>query len=71
MPPPIPIFATGSIHALVNQPCLPLTDDALVKIKDHPNLLGNVWTDEPTGNSWGKDMEGQFRAFTEPFSKGN
>ena len=46
-------------------------DDALAKIKDHPNLLGNVWMDEPTGSLWGKDMEGQFRAFLEYKAKAN
>ncbi len=40
-----------------------IPDDALAKIKDHPNLLGNVWADEPTGNFWGKDMEGPYQAF--------
>jgi hypothetical protein len=49
----------------------PIADDALIKIKDHPNLLGNVWTDEPTGNFWGKDMEGQFKAFQEYKAKIN
>ena len=48
-----------------------IPDDALAKIKDHPNLLGNVWTDEPTGSFWGKDMEGQFRAFLEYKAKAN
>ena len=33
------------------------------KLKDHPNWLGNVWHDEPTGSFWGKDMEGKFREF--------
>ncbi|MHB0959328.1 MAG: hypothetical protein ACYC0X_23345 [Pirellulaceae bacterium] len=46
-------------------------DDALAKVKDHPNLLGNVWMDEPTGNLWGKDMEGPFRAFLEYKAKAN
>jgi hypothetical protein len=40
-------------------------------IRDHPNLLGNVWTDEPTGNFWGKDMEGRFKAFLDYKSKAN
>ncbi len=33
------------------------------KFKDHPAWLGNVWMDEPTGNLWGKDMEGKFKEF--------
>ena len=48
-----------------------IPDDAIAKIKDHPNLLGNVWMDEPTGSLWGKDMEGQFRAFLEYKAKAN
>lgn len=49
----------------------PIADDVLIKIKDHPNLLGNVWSDEPTGNFWGKDMEGQYKAFQEYKAKVN
>jgi hypothetical protein len=49
----------------------PIPDESLAKIKDHPNLLGNVWTDEPTGNFWGKDMEAQFRAFEEYKAQAN
>ena len=33
------------------------------RLKDHPNWLGNVWHDEPTGSFWGKDMEGRFKEF--------
>lgn len=29
----------------------------------HPNLLANVWHDEPTGGFWGKDMQKQFDTF--------
>jgi hypothetical protein len=29
----------------------------------HPNWLGNVWHDEPTGGFWGPDMEGKFAEF--------
>jgi hypothetical protein len=49
----------------------PIPEDEIAKIKDHPNLFGNVWTDEPTGNFWGKDMEGQFKAFQEYKTKIN
>jgi hypothetical protein len=49
----------------------PIPDETLAKIKDHPNLLGNVWADEPTGNLWGKDMEGQFKAFLGYKNKAN
>ncbi|MBN2057072.1 hypothetical protein JW905_19250 [bacterium] len=35
----------------------------LEKVKDHPNWLGVVWHDEPTGNLWGKDMEGKYQEF--------
>ena len=41
----------------------PLEVKTLHKYKDHPNLLGNVWMDEPTGGLWGKDMQGRFDAF--------
>ena len=37
--------------------------DLLGKVKDHPNLLGNMWAEEPTGAWWGKDMEARFEAF--------
>jgi hypothetical protein len=33
------------------------------KLKDHPNWLGNVWHDEPTGSFWGKDMDAKFSEF--------
>jgi hypothetical protein len=35
----------------------------LEECKDDPNLLGNVWHDEPTGGFWGKDMQGKFDEF--------
>jgi hypothetical protein len=40
-----------------------LSEADAAKFKDHPNWLGNVWHDEPTGSFWGKDMEGKFREF--------
>lgn len=46
-------------------------DDTLAQVKDHPNLLGNIWMDEPTGNLWGKDMEGSFREFLAYKAKAN
>lgn len=33
------------------------------RLREHPNWLGNVWCDEPTGAYWGKDMEGKFAEF--------
>ena len=41
----------------------PIDLEVLARVKDHPNLLGNVWHDEPTGSFWGKDMEGKFAEF--------
>ncbi|MBI2298190.1 MAG: hypothetical protein HYU66_04435 [Armatimonadetes bacterium] len=41
------------------------------KLRDHPNWLGNVWVDEPTGSFWGKDMEGKFREFQDYRAKLN
>lgn len=41
------------------------------RLKDHPNWLGNVWCDEPTGAYWGKDMEGKFAEFQEYKTKIN
>jgi hypothetical protein len=38
-------------------------EDEATKFKDHPNWLGNVWHDEPTGSFWGKDMEGKLKEF--------
>ncbi len=41
----------------------PQPEALLREYRDHPNLLGNVWMDEPTGSLWGKDMEGKFQEF--------
>ncbi len=41
------------------------------RLKDHPNWLGNVWCDEPTGAYWGNDMEGKFAEFQEYKAKIN
>lgn len=41
------------------------------RLRDHPNWLGNVWCDEPTGAYWGKDMEGKFAEFQEYKAKIN
>jgi hypothetical protein len=41
----------------------PLPEALLSACKDHPNLLGNVWVDEPTGQFWGKDMEAKYAEF--------
>ncbi len=41
------------------------TAEEAARFKDHPNWLGNVWHDEPTGSFWGKDMEGKFNEFQE------
>jgi hypothetical protein len=41
----------------------PQTETMLAQCKDHPNLLGNVWVDEPTGQFWGKDMQGKYDEF--------
>jgi hypothetical protein len=38
---------------------------AAARLKDHPNWLGNVWTDEPIGAFWGEKMEGKFKEFLE------
>jgi hypothetical protein len=35
----------------------------LEEVEDHPNLLGNVWHDEPTGSFWDKDMQAKFDEF--------
>lgn len=43
-------------------------DDVLAQVKDHPNLLGNVWMDEPIGGLGSRDMDelfGQFTAYRE------
>ncbi len=40
-----------------------LKEEAAAKSKGHPNWLGNVWHDEPTGSFWGRDMEGKFKEF--------
>ncbi len=37
--------------------------EVLEKVKDHPNWMGVVWHDEPTGSFWGKDMEGKYQEF--------
>lgn len=40
-----------------------LAEEEAATCKDHPNWLGNVWCDEPTGSFWGKDMQGKFDEF--------
>ena len=41
----------------------PRSVQELQQIAGHPNLLGNMWADEPTGNFWGDDMQGHFDDF--------
>ena len=48
-----------------------LKEEDAARFKDHPNWLGNVWHDEPTGSFWGKDMEGKYREFLEYKAKIN
>ena len=40
-----------------------IPQDTLGKIREHPNLLGNVWADEPTGSFWGQNMAKSSRSF--------
>ncbi|MBI5093399.1 MAG: hypothetical protein HZB26_13285 [Candidatus Hydrogenedentes bacterium] len=40
-----------------------IPDAAVAAIKDHPNLLGNVWKDEPIGGLGSADMDGLFAKF--------
>ncbi|HQH51718.1 MAG TPA: hypothetical protein PKY01_04795 [Candidatus Hydrogenedentes bacterium] len=40
-----------------------IPDDKLAAIKEHPNLLGNVWMDEPIGGLGSKDMDELFGKF--------
>lgn len=40
-----------------------IASDTLSKIKDHPNLLANMWTDEPTGRLGQVDMDALFKQF--------
>lgn len=42
-----------------------LTVEQLNAVKDHPNLLANLWTDEPTGGVGSVDMEAKFASFQE------
>lgn len=42
-----------------------LRPEDAAKWKDHPQWLGNVWHDEPTGSFWGKDMQAKFDQFLE------
>jgi len=44
---------------------------AAAKLKDHPNWLGNVWRDEPTGSFWGEKMEGKYKEFLDYKAKMN
>ncbi len=41
-----------------------IAEEKLAAIKDHPNLLGNVWMDEPIGGLGSKDMDDLFAKFT-------
>lgn len=40
-----------------------LSEADAVRFKDHPNWLGAVWTDEPTGRFWGKNMAEKYEEF--------
>jgi hypothetical protein len=51
---------TGMRIVLMNE----ISDDVLARIKDHPNLLGNVWMDEPIGRLGSEDMDALFGKFT-------
>lgn len=54
---------TGKASGLQVVSMRPHKRDEAGKQKDHPNWLGNVWKDEPTGSFWGKAMEGKFKEF--------
>ena len=41
----------------------PVETEEIEQFKDHPNWLGTVWMDEPTGALWGKNMEEKFEEF--------
>ena len=40
-----------------------IADETLEKLKDNPNLLGNVWMDEPIGRLGSEDMDALFDKF--------
>jgi len=48
-----------------------IKEDEAERLKDHPNWLGNVWHDEPTGSFWGKDMAGKYQEFLDYRAKIN
>ena len=47
------------------------SDETLEKIKDHPNLLGNFWMDEPIGHLNSGKMQEMFDQFTAYKKKAN
>lgn len=49
----------------------PVEPASAATFRDHPNWMGNVWHDEPTGSFWGKDMEGKFKEFLDYKAKIN
>ena len=56
-------FETGRKFGLQVIPMHALDLAEAAKLKDHPNWLGNVWSDEPTGSFWGEKMEGKYQEF--------
>jgi len=56
-------LAQGAKYGLQVVHMRPLDLELAARCKDHPNWLGNVWKDEPTGSFWGKDMEARYQEF--------
>lgn len=60
---PAKALETGASFGMQIVPMSEIPDDTLTSIKDHPNLLGNVWMDEPIGGLGSKDMDDLFGKF--------
>jgi len=60
---PAKALEAGASFGMQIVPMGEIADDKLAAIKDHPNLLGNVWMDEPIGKLGGSDMDDLFAKF--------
>ncbi len=66
---PKPSLAAGSKYGLQIVVMGEISDPDLAAVKDSPNLLGNVWYDEPIGNLGTPKMDTLFADFTAYRSK--
>jgi hypothetical protein len=61
---PVKALEVGASFGMQIIPMGEIAEEKLAVIREHPNLLGNVWMDEPIGGLGSRDMDELFAKFT-------